>query len=69
MDIVLPDEKANVMNKKRFMDEFTGDESAMPKKKTRPEDYEQTFVGNTDDTFRIGITVTKKSIKVSDIIN
>jgi Protein of unknown function (DUF1253). len=66
MDIVLPDEKANVMNKKRFMDEFTGDEIVMPKKKPRPEDHVQTFAGNTDDTFRIGITVTRKSVKVSD---
>jgi U3 small nucleolar RNA-associated protein 25 len=68
MDIVLSDEKANVMNKKRFMDEFTGNEIVMPKKKPRPEDYEETFAGNTDDTFRIGITITKKSVKVSDII-
>jgi U3 small nucleolar RNA-associated protein 25 len=67
MDIVLPDEKANVMNKKRFMDEFTGNEIVMPKKRPRPEDYEETFAGNTDDTFRIGITITKKSVKVSDI--
>lgn len=67
MEIILPDEKANVMNKRRFFDEFTGDEIAMPKKKPRPEDYEETFVGNTDDTFRIGITVTKKSLRVSFI--
>ncbi|PNF37681.1 hypothetical protein B7P43_G11997 [Cryptotermes secundus] len=67
MEIILPDEKANVMNKRRFFDEFTGNEIAMPKKKPRPEDYEETFVGNTDDTFRIGITVTKKSIRVSCI--
>lgn len=64
MDIVTPGEKANVMNKKRFFDEFTGSEIVMPKKKPRPEDYELTFAGNTDDTFRIGITVTKKSIRV-----
>ncbi|PNF37678.1 Digestive organ expansion factor-like protein [Cryptotermes secundus] len=64
MEIILPDEKANVMNKRRFFDEFTGNEIAMPKKKPRPEDYEETFVGNTDDTFRIGITVTKKSIRL-----
>jgi U3 small nucleolar RNA-associated protein 25 len=64
MDIITPDEKANVMNKKRFFDEFTGSEIVMPKKKPRPEDYEQTFAGNTDDTFRIGITVTKKSLRV-----
>lgn len=67
MEIILPDEKANIMNKRRFLDEFTGSEIAMPKKKPRPEDYEETFAGNTDDTFRIGITVTKKSLRVSYI--
>jgi len=53
-----------VMNRKRFDDEFSGGELFMPKKNPRPEDYEKTFAGNTDDTFRLGITVTKKCVKV-----
>ncbi|XP_069682639.1 U3 small nucleolar RNA-associated protein 25 homolog isoform X2 [Periplaneta americana] len=64
MNIVLPDEKANIMNKKRFFEEFTGGEIVMPKKNRRPEDYEEMFTGNTDDTFRIGLTVTKKSLRL-----
>lgn len=56
----------NVVNMKRFVDEHTGDEIAMPRKNPRPEDYEATFTGNTDDTFRIGLTVTKKSLKVEE---
>jgi len=38
------------------------------------EDYEATFAGNTDDHFRMGLSVTKKSLKLftdfyaSDII-
>ncbi|KAJ9581055.1 hypothetical protein L9F63_023765, partial [Diploptera punctata] len=64
MEILVPDEKANIMHKKRFFDEFTGNEIAMPRKNPRPEDYEQTFVGNTDDTFRVGISITKRSLRL-----
>uniref|UniRef100_A0A1B6CSA7 Digestive organ expansion factor-like protein n=1 Tax=Clastoptera arizonana TaxID=38151 RepID=A0A1B6CSA7_9HEMI len=58
------DESGNVLKKKRFMEEFTGDEISMPIKNRKPEEYERTFKGNTDDTFRIGISVTKKSLKL-----
>lgn len=53
-----------VMNLKRFEEEFTGEELAMPQKNRRPEDYERLFSGNTDDTFRLGLTLTKKCVKV-----
>lgn len=73
--ILLSDEnRGNIINKKRFFDEFTGSEIAMPYKNPKPEDYEKTFSGNTDDNFRIGLSVTKKSLKLfadfysSDII-
>nr|XP_031825642.1 digestive organ expansion factor homolog [Nomia melanderi] len=68
------DKGGSVMNKKRFMDDFSGNELIMPKKNPKPEDYEQTFQGNTDDTFKIGISITKKTLKLysefysSDII-
>lgn len=52
------------MNYKRFTEEFGGSELAMPRKNPKPEDYEQIFAGNTDDNFRIGITLTKKCLKV-----
>ncbi|XP_022188603.2 digestive organ expansion factor homolog [Nilaparvata lugens] len=74
ISILLPDEKSNVVNKKRFLNEFTGGELAMPNKNPKPVDYERTFKGNVDDNFRIGISVTKRSLKLyadfysSDII-
>ncbi|RZF34126.1 hypothetical protein LSTR_LSTR003536 [Laodelphax striatellus] len=74
ISILLPDEKSNIVNKKRFLNEFTGGELAMPNKNPKPVDYERTFKGNVDDNFRIGISVTKRSLKLyadfysSDII-
>lgn len=58
------EKSGNVIKKKRFLEEFTGEEIAMPIKNRKPEDYERTFKGNTDDTFRMGVSVTKKSLKV-----
>ncbi|RZC32469.1 digestive organ expansion factor -like [Asbolus verrucosus] len=74
INILLPEDKGHVMNKKRFIEEYTGNEIAMPKKNPKPEDYELTFTGNSNDDFKIGMTVTKKSLKLyadfysSDII-
>lgn len=68
------DKGGSVVNKTRFMEDFSGNEIAMPKKNPKPEDYEETFRGNVDDTFKIGISVTKKTLKLyadfysSDII-
>ncbi|OAD58335.1 Digestive organ expansion factor like protein [Eufriesea mexicana] len=68
------DKGGSVMNKKRFMEDFGGNELKMPKRNPKPEDYELTFEGNTDDTFKIGIAITKKTLKLysefysSDII-
>ena len=73
--LTIDEEKGgSVMNKKRFMEEFSGGEIMMPKRNPKPEDYELTFKGNSDDSFRIGIQVTKKVLKLysdfysSDII-
>lgn len=63
-DILVPENSSQIMNINRFEQDFTGGELAMPKKNPKPEDYELTFSGNTDDTFRIGLSVTKKSLKV-----
>lgn len=68
------DKGGSVMNKTRFIEDFSGNELAMSKKNPKPEDYELTFQGNTDDTFKIGIAITKKTLKLysefysSDII-
>ncbi|KAI5706526.1 hypothetical protein M8J75_009000 [Diaphorina citri] len=73
--ILLSDEcKANVINKKRFYDEFSGEDGTLPRKNPHPTDFEKTFVGNTEDTFKVGLSITKKSLKLyadfysSDII-
>ena len=70
---LLSTEQQSVMNKARFESEYgcADDEHVLGKK---PEDFEATFKGNIDDNFRIGISITKKSIKLytkflsSDII-
>ncbi|XP_046658688.1 U3 small nucleolar RNA-associated protein 25 homolog [Homalodisca vitripennis] len=62
--ILLEEGNNNVLNKKRFFDEFGAGEIAMPRKNPKPEDYEKTFAGDTDDNFKIGISVTKKSLKL-----
>lgn len=55
---------AQVMHYKRFIDEYGGQTLHFPKKNPKPEDYELTFAGNSDDTFRIGITLTRKCLKL-----
>jgi U3 small nucleolar RNA-associated protein 25 len=65
--ILLGEDKQNVVNKKRFYDDFGGDHLSISQKKSRPEDYELTFAGNIDDNFKIGIAVTKKSLKVRTV--
>ncbi|VVC91521.1 unnamed protein product [Leptidea sinapis] len=64
IDIVVPKEAGQVVNKKRFEDDFTGGELIMPSKNPKPEDYELLFSGNTEDTFRLGLTITKKTLKL-----
>ncbi|XP_023938785.2 U3 small nucleolar RNA-associated protein 25 homolog [Bicyclus anynana] len=64
IDIVVPKGSGQVVNKNRFEDDFTGGEILMPTKNPKPEDYELLFTGNTDDTFRLGLTLTKKTLKL-----
>ncbi|XP_034833734.1 U3 small nucleolar RNA-associated protein 25 homolog isoform X2 [Maniola hyperantus] len=64
IDIVVPKEAGQVVNKNRFEEDFTGGELIMPSKNPKPEDYELLFSGNTDDTFRLGMTLTKKTLKL-----
>lgn len=64
INILLPEDKGNVINKNRFVEDYTGNEIVMPKKNPKPEDYELIFAGNTGDDFKIGVTVTKKSLKL-----
>lgn len=67
-------DKSKVMNHTRFVQEFTGNELFFPKRNPKPEDYEKIFAGNVDDNFRLGLCLTKKTLKLytdyynSDII-
>ncbi|KPI92267.1 Digestive organ expansion factor-like [Papilio xuthus] len=64
IDILVPKESGQVVNKNRFEEDFTGGELLMPTKNPKPEDYELLFSGNTEDTFRLGMTLTKKTLKL-----
>ncbi|KAL0270426.1 UNVERIFIED_CONTAM: hypothetical protein PYX00_007838 [Menopon gallinae] len=63
-DILIAEDRGNVINKSRFIEEFSGSELIIPKKNAKPEDYEHLFKGNIDDKFKIGISFTKKSLKL-----
>ena len=52
------------MNKKRFYDEFGESDDGDSSKDVRPDDFKQMFTGNIDDFFRLGISVTRKSMKL-----
>ncbi|KAJ9061715.1 rRNA-binding ribosome biosynthesis protein utp25 [Entomophthora muscae] len=63
-------------NRKRFISEFAlpeGEEDPITRSRA-PDDHKITFAGNTDDCFKIGIKITRKSLKLyspfygSDII-
>ncbi|KAH9507288.1 hypothetical protein Btru_056834 [Bulinus truncatus] len=66
-------QQANVSNRKRFETEY----SELEKSKLsdyKPEDFRKTFEGNIDDNFRVGLSISKKSLRLyspfyeSDII-
>lgn len=62
--LIFPDLGGKVMHYKRFLEEFGGDGLYFPKRNPKPEDYEKTFAGNSDDTFRLGICLTRKCMKL-----
>ena len=56
-------------NRSRFISEFslppdTVDKLATANPGTYPQDHVDTFKGNVDDNFRVGIKLTKKSVKI-----
>jgi len=71
ISLLFPKEKGNVANRKRFNEDYAKIETA---RKDKPDDYYDTFQGNIDDSFKLGIGVTKKTLKLytdfysSDII-
>lgn len=67
----------NVANKKRFDEDFGTELKGLGKIKAsghKPDDFYETFCGDTDDGFKLGMAVTKKTLKLysdfysSDII-
>ncbi|XP_055697066.1 U3 small nucleolar RNA-associated protein 25 homolog [Phlebotomus papatasi] len=62
--LLAPELSGKVMNHKRFVEEFTGNELEFPRMNPKPADYEKIFAGNTDDNFRMGISVARKSLKL-----
>lgn len=68
------DKRISIMNYKRFVKEFENPDDEDSVNMRKPEDYRQTFAGNIDDSFRIGLSVTKRTLKLyseffsSDII-
>uniref|UniRef100_A0A671LLJ9 U3 small nucleolar RNA-associated protein 25 homolog n=1 Tax=Sinocyclocheilus anshuiensis TaxID=1608454 RepID=A0A671LLJ9_9TELE len=66
--------KMDVSNKKRFKEEYGEEPGESPPKLHRPDDYHAVFSGNTDDHFRIGVSIMKRSMRLyspfysSDII-
>ena len=71
--LLYPSSKGNVSNKKRFDQEYR---AVPPSKgsKFKPKDFNETFEGDCDDDFKLGLAVTKSSLKLytdfysSDII-
>lgn len=59
-----PGAKSQIMQKKRFMQEFSPDENEKDSTMERPDDFEAMFRGNIDDCFRIGLSISKNSLKL-----
>lgn len=62
--LLFPERGEKVMHYARFEEEFGGEGLYFPKRNPKPEDYERTFAGNSDDTFRLGICLTRKCMKL-----
>jgi len=63
ISIALKGAKGQVMNKKRFQQEFSLSEE-VKNDPSKPDDFKRMFQGNTDDCFRIGLNISKKNIKL-----
>lgn len=56
-------QQEQILNKKKFYQEFGLEEEDVPPV-NRPEEYAKIFEGNVDDYFRIGISFSRKAIKL-----
>ncbi|KAL4239096.1 hypothetical protein ACF0H5_003799 [Mactra antiquata] len=64
MQLLNPEDKGFVSNKKRFFQEYEPQEEESPFESRKPKDFLDTFSGNIDDHFRIGLTITKKTVRL-----
>ncbi|KAI6173865.1 U3 small nucleolar RNA-associated protein 25-like protein [Aphelenchoides besseyi] len=74
ISILLPTEQNYVLNLKKFEDEYGDNGRAIDEKWRASEEFKKLMSGNIDDSFRIGLSLGKKAIKLytafdnSDII-
>ncbi|XP_017045026.1 U3 small nucleolar RNA-associated protein 25 homolog [Drosophila ficusphila] len=61
--------KTSIANYERFLQDYSGNTIYFPKTNPKPVDYEQTFSGNTDDNFKLGIRFTKKTMSLFSDMN
>ncbi|XP_033154459.1 digestive organ expansion factor homolog [Drosophila mauritiana] len=61
--------KTSIANYERFLGDYSGNTIYFPKTNPKPMDYEQTFSGNTDDNFKLGIRFTKKTMSLFSDMN
>ncbi|KAH8272837.1 hypothetical protein KR018_001996 [Drosophila ironensis] len=61
--------KNSIANYERFLGDYSGNTIYFPKTNPKPVDYEQTFSGNTDDNFKLGIRFTKKTMALFSDMN
>jgi U3 small nucleolar RNA-associated protein 25 len=52
-----------VLNRRRFESEFGHPDGDAPNP-LKPTDFNHTFAGNVDDCFRIGVSLSKRSVKL-----
>lgn len=69
MALLFKGAKTNVQNYGRFKEDFgpggEEEEERRDDKLSRPEDFVATFKGDTNEDFKLGIKVTKSSLKVN----
>ena len=71
ISLLFPHDKGNVANRKRFNQDYA---KVVTGRKDKSDEYYDTFEGNIDDSFKLGMAVTKKTLKLytdfysSDII-
>ena len=55
------EDKGGVFNRKRFLNDFPKVET---EKRDKPDDFYETFSGNIEDSFKLGLAITKKTLKL-----